>query len=341
MSNSTSEHNTLLLSGLDGGNPLAFLAALGTLRTLTRVWPDQAVAMSWKVQGGVWTPGVHAGKPMTQQCVVDTLVQTLQSDAAKHPIAFMIKNGQVGDNEGSRKAKKDKQPQRGSGGDEPESADTPAASDSVRKLFSACAERVSVADREVLDWLSAMKSDVVLDPKATSQLQLVRRDYFPGNLKSVITLCTDKHLQRTLFQPWDYADPLDNQSLHFEPSEDRRHAHQWSKPSGDPDRKKRGGMLGANRLAIEAFPFFQSIAVKDKLATRGFSGSRRDDTRWTWPLWTCPVSADVVASLLALGELQSEPLDHRALSARGIQAIFRCRRILVEKTPNFTPAMAV
>jgi CRISPR-associated endonuclease/helicase Cas3 len=97
----------------------------------------------------------------------------------------------------------------------------------------------------------------------------------------------------------------------------------------------------SNRLAIEAFPFFQSIAAGDKLATRGFSGSRRDDTRWTWPLWTCPVGTDVIASLLALGELQSESLDHRTLSARGIKAVFRCRRILVEKTPNFTPAMAV
>lgn len=339
MSYSTNEHNALWLSGLDGSNPLAFLAALGTLRTLTRVWPDQAVAMSWAVQGGVWTPSVHAGKPMTQQCVIDTLVQTLQTDAAKHPIAFMNKDGEGGDKKGTKKSKRGKQPSARSAGGDAESVDQATTGPGTARLFSERAEKAVPADRDALYWLSAMTSD--LAPDATSQLQTARRDYFWGNLKSVMELCKDEHLRRTLFQPWDYADPLDNQSLHIEPSEDRRHAHQWSKPSGDPDRKKRGGMLGANRLAIEAFPFFQSIAAGDKLATRGFSGRRRDDTRWTWPLWTCAVGADVIASLLALGELQPESLDHRALSARGIEAVYRCRRILVGKTPNFTPAMAV
>lgn len=100
-------------------------------------------------------------------------------------------------------------------------------------------------------------------------------------------------------------------------------------------------MLGANRLAIEAFPFFQSIAIGDKLATRGFSGRRTDDTRWTWPLWKVPIETDTLASLLALPDLQLEQVDHRSLLARGVAAVFRCRRILIGKTPNFTPAMAI
>jgi CRISPR-associated endonuclease/helicase Cas3 len=305
MSSSTREHNCILLSGLDGGNPLAFLAALGTLRTLCRALPGQALALSWKIHGGMWTPSVHSHLAMTNESLIDTLVQSLQSDAAKHPIAFMIT------------------------GEEAKTA----------TLFSERASRAASTDRDALDLLSAMRSE--LAPEASTQLQLVRRDYFPGNLKSVISRCKAEHLHRSLFHAWDYADPLDNQSLHFEPSEDRRHAHQWSEPSGDPDRKKRGGMLGANRLSIEAFPFFQSIAIGEKLATRGFSGRYKDDTRWTWPIWTCPIGADVIGSLLSLRELQSESLDHGVLSARGIQAAFRCRRILVGKTPNLTPAMAV
>ena len=31
----------LVLTGLDGSNPLAFLAALGTLRGLTLAWPER------------------------------------------------------------------------------------------------------------------------------------------------------------------------------------------------------------------------------------------------------------------------------------------------------------
>jgi CRISPR-associated endonuclease/helicase Cas3 len=339
MNHPTNQHDGVLLSGLDGSNPLAFLAAMGTFRTIARAWLDQPVAMSWAVQRGMWSPSIHMRKPMTETFVIDTLVQSLRTDAAKHPIAFMTKGGRGGDKEGTKKAKKGKQlPARSAGGDAASTEQATICPD-IAKFFSERAGQSTPADREALDWLSAMTSD--LAPDTTSQLQTARRDYFWGNLESVMKLCEPKHLCRTLFQPWDYADPLDNQSLHIEPSEDRRHAHQWSQPSGDPDRQRRGGMLGANRLAIEAFPFFQSVAQGNKLATRGFFGRRTDDTRWTWPLWDCPIGADVVASLLALADLQPDSPRHRSLAARGIKAVFRCRRILVGKTPNFTPAMAV
>jgi len=34
---------SLILTGLDGANPLAYLAALGTLRGLTLAWPERLV----------------------------------------------------------------------------------------------------------------------------------------------------------------------------------------------------------------------------------------------------------------------------------------------------------
>lgn len=328
----------LTLSGLDGSNPLAFLAALGTLRTLSRACHDQAVKLSWYSRGGTWAPALHGTQTLNDAQLLDILTRTLFADATQHPISFMNKSASK--SEGKKEKSKTDGGDTGSHEvtvDEPDSRATAAM---FRTRASAAA---NPADRETptsaLDWLSAMTSD--LAPDATSQLQTARRDYFWRNLSSVMERTRKEHLHRALFQPWDYADPLANQSLHVEPSEDRRHAHQWSTPSGDPDRKKRGGMLGANRLAIEAFPFFQSIAAGAKLTTCGFSGLSKDETRWTWPLWSVPIGIDAVPSLLALSELQAESLDHRALSARGIHAVFRCRRILVGKTPNFTPAMAV
>ncbi|NLX20509.1 MAG: hypothetical protein GXY55_02405 [Phycisphaerae bacterium] len=295
----------LVLSGIDGSNPLAFLAALGTLRTLTRAWKDRDVKLSWFVQGGMWAPTLHSDHVLDQSQLLNALDATLEKDATTHSIAFL-------------------------------KCLYKATPESVRQLFRDRASVVGAEDREDLDMLSAMSSELATE--ATSQLQTVRRDYFWGNLESVMRHTTVNHLRRALFQSWDYADPLDNQSLHIEPSEDRRHAYQWSKPSGDPDRKRRGGMLGANRLAIEAFPLFQSIVAGDKLITRGFTGTRTDNTRWTWPLWSCPINLDVAASLLALSELQAEAPDAQQLRSRGISVLYRCRRILVEKTPNFTPA---
>ena len=42
----------LVLSGLDGGNPLAFLAAIGTLRAVTRAAPSVEWTLSWKMHDG-------------------------------------------------------------------------------------------------------------------------------------------------------------------------------------------------------------------------------------------------------------------------------------------------
>jgi len=203
-----------------------------------------------------------------------------------------------------------------------------------------CVKGATPQNREdSADWLSALRSD--LAPNATSQVQTARRDYFFDNLKSILANTRREHLRRALFASWDYADPLHNRSLHIDPTEDRRHAYQWHMPSGDPTRKIRGGMLGANRLAIEAFPFLQSFVVGDRIRTRGFTGRRASNTRWTWPIWSCRLGSSVIASLLGLPELQAAQPDVQRLRARGIVTAFRSRRILVGKTPNFTPAVAV
>ena len=283
----------LVLTGLDGGNPLAFLAALGALRTLSLAWPDRPVKMRWVQQAGAWRPQVRIiGE---KHCSEDICLEMLESELVNcfehHPLKQLA---------GENTARSD-----------------PYSTTSY--------------------WTSALSSD--LAPGATSQLQTVRRDYFVGNLKSIMGSTTKEHLQRALFKQWDYGDALDNQSLHLDPTEDRRYAYQWAQPSGDPARKKSGGMLGANRLAIEAFPLFQSLAVGEKLLTRGFHGTRVTNTRWTWPIWNIPLNCEVVASLLGLTILQEQSPDPRILRACGIVTGYRCRRILVEKTPNLTPSV--
>src|SRR5438552_1681861 len=55
------------LRGLDGGNLLAYLAALGTLRVLTAIKGDAEVRMSW-VDRGCWIPVIHhSGTPTTEE----------------------------------------------------------------------------------------------------------------------------------------------------------------------------------------------------------------------------------------------------------------------------------
>ena len=48
----------ILLRALDGSNPLAFLAALGTLRLVHLSKPEAGVRMCWERSAGPWRPRV-------------------------------------------------------------------------------------------------------------------------------------------------------------------------------------------------------------------------------------------------------------------------------------------
>lgn len=299
-----SAENSILLKGLDGSNPLAFLAALGTLRTLALALPDERVRMSWEVANGAWRPRVWCTSLQTEDHVLERLDCQLIRKRDEHATHF------VGDTE------------------------------AIDAFYQSARRGNPIADS--LDaWVCALVNDV--HPNATSQFQTTRRDYFAGNIDQILANTDVDALRRTLLAAWRYDDKLDGQSLHLEPSEDRRHAYQWDRPSGDPNRKRSGNMLGANRLAIEALPLFLALPSTnpDRLAVVGWSGVRSGDARWTWPIWRAEASLSAVRSLLSFPELQHEQPDLVVLRHMGIGALFRSRRILVEKTPNLTPSVVV
>ena len=305
----------LTLAGLDGTNPLGFLAALGLFRILATTSDFPPVCMYWKPHGGTWVPVLTgagtAALSTTENDVLDYLEKRLEKAIGEHPADLLTELASTGEDKTARRA-----------------------------LLKQIAQGNS---RTASDWAAAVASDFA-PPEAINQLQTTRRDYFFGNLTSVIGLTEREHLRRSVFQPWDYADGLDNQSLHLDPSEDRRHALQWNKPAGDPERRARGGMLGANRLALEAMPLFASFPEAETMRTIGFTGTRSTNTRWTWPIWSQPVSLNVVKSLLNQPLLQVytlSTLDSTKLKQQGDAAAYRTRRILVGKTPNFTPALCV
>ena len=303
----------VVLPGLDGTNPLGFLAALGLFRTLEPGPSPSHCLMSWTQVGGTWVPVLTtiSGPALTPEGLLNLLANRLVKSIDAHPADLLRLLDERANNSHARRA-----------------------------LLQDIATGDTASDT---DWAAAVASNFA-PPESINQLQTTRRDYFFGNLTSVIRLTEFSHLQRSRFQPWDYADALDNQSLHLDPSEDRRHALQWNKPAGDPDRRTRGGMLGANRLALEAIPLFASFPEAGTLRTTGFSGTHSTNTRWTWPIWTRPLTLPTLKSVLALPALQAQHLtsaDRANLHAQGIITAYRTSRILVGKTPNFTPAVCV
>jgi CRISPR-associated endonuclease/helicase Cas3 len=311
----------LPLSGLDGANPLAFLAAVGTLVVCDRLscsagcpgWLAGRVKLAWGTASSPHMPVLHLpSAPPSPAAFTEYLADRLPQSVEAHPAAWVVQ----------MLADTDKE--------------HPLA-DFIRDRCRHCPP----ANRPYLDWVTALACESA--PDAASQLQTVRRDYLIGNLRSVMQRTNGRHLFRSLFEAWDYADALDNQSLHWEPSEDRRHAYQWHQPNGDPTRKRRGGMLGANRLALEAWSLIPSFPVRgrDRVATRGFRGNRAANTYWTWPLWSSDLTPDGVVTILSLPLLQSDSISVASPRSFGVTAVFRSQRILFGKTPNLTPAVAI
>lgn len=312
--------HALGLTGIDGGNPLAFLSALGTLHTLSLAWPESDVKMAWTAHTGAWRPVLSAALSLSEDEIVATLCERL-SRMADHPALAFADNLNV----------------------------KPPAFRTFAEAAKTAAMKSDDADARIAaDFAAAFACDVLVTEGGVVQDTALRtmsgagHQHFLAFMRSIVKHTGPEHLRKTLFARWPYDDAVTNQTLRWDPADDSRYALRWRDPSGDPARKKGGGMLGANRLAIEGLPLVTCIPVGATLRTTGFTGAGAHSTFWTWPIWTCPVGLDVCRSLLAHASLLGDvPMEHVRLRALGVAAAFRSQRVSVGKFRNFAPATAV
>jgi hypothetical protein len=307
-----------VLSGLDGSNPLAFLAAIGTLRTTVKAFPEQQVRLSWSVITG-WRPILHLGVDFDEDTFVDALQNCLSGTDERPEFR------QLGD-------------------------DLHVAPDAFREFAESAARAASPVDHSTADFAAAFGCDMtVVDSagKTTIQDTALRtmagagHQHFLGFMRNIIRATTADHVRKALFGQWRYDDPVQNLTLRWDPIDDVRYALRWRDPSGDPLRRVSGSMLGANRLAIEGLPLITTVPDSTRLRTTGFRGRKSSDTFWTWPLWEAPLSLDVVRSILALDGLQSDVPDRSLLREYGIGEVFRAQRLTIGKVRNFTVGRSI
>lgn len=94
----------------------------------------------------------------------------------------------------------------------------------------------------------------------------------------------------------------------------------------------------ANLLAYRALALFPTAPTGRGLAATGWGeegDERRKEKSFTWPLWDSPVGLDVVRSLLGVREISDRRPDCDVLGARGIVAVYRAERIEVGSPPNY------
>lgn len=316
MSNST--RIEIVLNGLDGSNPLAFLAALGTLRTLSHALPTMPIKMSWQ-SGQHWMPMIVTETAVDQTAILDMLESQLVGKHDRPEFTTLGNDLSV----------------------------TPLAFQAFAKSVATAA---SHSDRSSADFAAAYGCESTISASSTSEtiqdtalrtMAGAGHQHFLGFMRNIIDATTRRHLDKTLFATWVYDDPVQNLTLRWDPVDDIRYALQWRNPSGDPRRRSSGNMLGANRLAIEGLPLFPTMPVGSRLATTGFQGNRSSSTYWTWPIWKSPLTIDVVRSLLAYRLIQDHTPPRDELLQIGVVEVFRSRRLTIGKVRNLTPARSV
>ena len=306
------------LPGIDGGNPLAFLAALGTIRALASAWPDRRIRMSWS-RAGRWQPALHLDHPATRAEILAALDTRLHR-MRDHPVWSLGPDLTVSPEEfRDRSARPAAREAR-----HPESPDR------------TWADFAAAFGSEATTTLDASKKTLIQDT-ALRTMSGSGHQHFLQFMRNIVERTTPEHIEKTLFEPWRYDDPVENQTLRWDPIDDVHRALRWRDPSGDPRRRHRGGMLGANRLAIEGLPLLPTIPAGSELRTTGFRTRRGEGTSWTWPIWSGKLTIDVIRSTLALGPLQHSP-DSASLRALGIVEVYRSRRQTRDKKRSFSPA---
>lgn len=301
----------LLLEGLDGANPLAFLAALGALRGLSIVWPESRVQLSWEPRD-TWRPRLHvdceAPNPEDVLTGLGSFADLRPGHEALH----------IGNN-------------------------LTLPPDRFRHAASGAAGASSVfpAGRAASDFIAGFGCEAITDRNGVVQDTALRtlrgagHQHFLKTMRDLAESASTDSFERCLFHPWTRGDP--RLSLRWDPEDDRRYALRWRDPSKDAG----GTEWGANRLAFEAIPLFPVAPRGRTLATTGFQGTRASDTFFTWPMWDVPVSLDSIRSILSLDELQRGTPDRCRLLPMGIPEVFRSQRMNAGRYRNFSPARAV
>jgi CRISPR-associated endonuclease/helicase Cas3 len=363
------------LTGLDGSNPLAFLAAVGTLRLADQAFDGRA-RLGWR-RVGRWVPVLYV--PIDN----DELVGRLYPFVHRQPNADAAKNVKAREREyrtalkavdAARQAVRVRR-LRGPARDAAVAAEVtplqlvadgaragwlatldaaaPAPFLGLGKALSVTAEEFRAFARRCADCLLAAgpngRFDADFAPAFGSEACVLDSGRIEPTAFQLITGSGHQFFLETLAALLEKVtvDQLGRAlfgpwtyadarlSFRWDPGDDRRYAYAWGDPSGEEVRTEHG----ANLLAAFALPLFPVVLTTGGCATTGFD-DRTEPKAFTWPVWDSPVGVDAARSLLASGALRGPEPDRVRLRAAGASDLFRVWRIEVGRPPlsklNFT-----
>ena len=319
------ERSAHRLAGLEPDNLLAFLALLGTLRSLERVRPEWRPRVGWTVDAPPVRPTLTVAAQTTEAEMVAAVAEGLADLASRHDF------GELKD---------------------------------LKLSPAEAAERLRAAlsgDRYAADLWAALTSDAAIRDRNKgkeaeptplcllfgqghmhfmSRLASVPRESAPparGTGRRKTAVRESDCLREALFEPWTRPDATF--SFRWDPQEDVRYALRATDPTDS--KTKETTQHGANRLAAIGLSSLTVVprlrGASAQLSVIGGMRERSGGFAFTWPIWRHPISLAAIRALLGHGGL-----DNRATwDALGIVELRRARRISVGKFMNFTSAEPV
>lgn len=294
--------NSVVLTGIDGSNPLAFLAGIGAFRLASLIWSKERIGMRWVRHDG-WRPEI-VGIPTVSQ---RDFCEALQASGCWAPLEFFAPMGN----------------------------DLTVPAETFAGLPERASEEGGSGNRGAADFCAAFACEVISDPKKDrleyTDLCFITgsgHQHFLGTARTLGAACTADHLAEALFGPWRKADK--GSSFRWDPDDAKEYALMYNNPGP-------AGVLsvwGANRLAFEGLPLLPAIPTRRGLQTTGFQKRKRVE-EFTWPIWTQWASLDTVRSLLSLAEMQEDAPSRADLGARGMVELFRSQRVRIGQGANF------
>lgn len=304
----------ILLSGVDGTNPLGFLTAAGALRVTTYAEsdPDITVRMRWEHSNGTWSPRLVGGPPDAEALARSIIAYVKQMDNTVWSLDKRLPFEQ-------------------------------------KKLHLAAGEQVRRAEqthRQTIDALSGLGADSPdKSPEESfrdTAFRMVRssnsnHDGFLHYARSIREESAFSDVYTALFSQWVPA--IVRYSLRWAPFE----AREYALGAGDPSNEPVMGVQGANFLGLEALPLFPVIPTGHTGKTAGFAEKTNGrERRLVWPIWTEYLTLDAVRSLVTCRAVQAENRSKPELLELGIEAVFESRQYKPNQYySNFAPAVRV
>ena len=364
----------IVLSGLDGANPLGFLAAIGVVVSLADAGV-KSIRLAWK-KGVSWQAELAGfkggpekliellvselrGRPVGEEAEsARALAQKAFETAAtrtKKAVESLKKKGLRGvarSDAWEREVgplKKDLERCRTEFLEKLRAA-VPRPELSLGKKLVLTGAEFHAKGEELLAAEAEGRSAVALlagfAAEAGPEDRVARTDFdlvdssgrlaFLETARELMRLSEPARVRATLLHPWERRD--ERWSLRWDPAEDRRYALLDRDPTASNNKSRSEWM--ANLLAYRALSAFPCAVARSGPATAAW---RRDEAGWffTWPIWSELLSFDVIRSLLGSHEFGQANPSAATLHARGILAAYRCRRVENGDYVNLSPAKRV